>query len=493
MLEIMGKKTGAFEVVQGDDMALFKPESLRRFDAVCFDNTTQLKFEDASLRKALMDFVKGGKGVIGIHAATDNFYDWPEAAEMMGGTFDGHPWTSDGTWKVAIEDPDHPLMASFKGQGFSIRDEIYRTKQSNLRKNHRVLMGLDTKDEHNRGAVGVRNSDKDIPISWIGTLGKGRIFYCSLGHNKEVYWNPAVVSHYLAGIQYALGDLEADATPVPFNSASFFDQRLLDQLLKDVSSYTYGQSRKPMQDLDAFVRYVSDITGAQEKIEQQFLALLRSGATPAGKQFIGSRLGHIGTGASVPPLVVMLADSTTRDMAMYALEHLPGEAVNDSLCRALPAASGRMKCGIISAMGRRRAAGAVGVIQPYLAVQEEEVAVAAASALGEIGNHCRIRGPHCGPEERAWGASPENPRRLPAMRGTVCGNRGRSSQSPDIRRAFGRGASASNPACRAEGNRPSPAGKGRIADREGNPGFVALRAFWCHATCARGPEHRERP
>ena len=386
MLEIMGKKTGAFEVVQGDDMGLFKPESLSGFDAVCFDNTTQLKFEDASLRKALMDFVKGGKGVIGIHAATDNFYNWPEAAEMMGGTFDGHPWTSDGTWKVAIEDPDHPLMASFKGQGFSIRDEIYRTKQSNLRKNHRVLMGLDMKDEHNRGAAGVRNSDKDIPISWIGTLGKGRIFYCSLGHNKEVYWNPAVVSHYLAGIQYALGDLEADATPVPFNSGAFFDQRLLDSLLKDVSSYTYGQSRKPMRDLDAFVRYVSDIAGAQEKTERQFLALLRSEATPAGKQFISSRLGHIGTGASVPTLVGMLADSTTRDMAMYALEHLPGEAVNDSLCRALPAASGRMKCGIISALGRRHAAGTVAVIQPYLAVQEEEVAKAAASALGEIGN-----------------------------------------------------------------------------------------------------------
>jgi hypothetical protein len=68
MLELMGKKTGAFEIVQGDDMALFKPESLRRFDAVCFDNTTQLKFEDPSLRQALMDFVKGGKGIIGIHA-----------------------------------------------------------------------------------------------------------------------------------------------------------------------------------------------------------------------------------------------------------------------------------------------------------------------------------------------------------------------------------------------------------------------------------------
>jgi type 1 glutamine amidotransferase/HEAT repeat protein len=391
MLELMGKKTGAFEVVQGDDMTLFRPESLRRFDAVCFDNTTQLKFEDPSLREALMEFVKGGKGIIGIHAATDNFYTWPEAAAMMGGTFDGHPWTAEGTWKVAIEDPTHPLMTSFQGQDFSIRDEIYRTKQIDLRKNHRVLMGLDMKDEHNRAAAGVRNSDKDIPISWIGTVGKGRMFYCSLGHNREVYWNPAVVRHYLAGIQYALGDLQADATPLPFNSSAFFDQKQLDQLLKAISSYSYGQSKKPMQDLDAFVRYVSDLPGAQAKLEQQFLALLRSDATPAGKQFICSRLGHIGTGASVPTLIGMLADSATWEMALSALEYLPGDAVNDSLCRALPVAQDRLKCGIINALGRRRAAGAVPVIQPYLAAGEKEMAVAAASALGEIGDPAAAR------------------------------------------------------------------------------------------------------
>jgi type 1 glutamine amidotransferase/HEAT repeat protein len=386
MLELMGKKTGAFEIVQGDDMALFKPESLRRFDAVCFDNTTQLKFEDPSLRQALMDFVKGGKGIIGIHAATDNFYTWPEAAAMMGGTFDGHPWTADGTWKVEIEDPAHPLMASFHGQGFSIRDEIYRTKQIDLRKTHRVLMGLDMKDEHNRSAAGVRNSDKDIPISWIGTVGQGRMFYCSLGHNREVYWNPAVVRHYLAGIQYALGDLQADATPLPFNASAFFDQKELDRLLNAISSYTYGQSKEPMQDLDAFVRYVSDLAGAQEKLEQQFLAVLRSDATPAGKQFICSRLGHIGTGASVPTLVGMLADSATWEMALFALEYLSGDAVNDSLCHALPDAQGRMKCGVINALGRRHATGAVAAIQPYLAAGDEDVAVAAAAALGEIGD-----------------------------------------------------------------------------------------------------------
>jgi type 1 glutamine amidotransferase len=42
---------------------------------------------------------------------------------------------------------------------------------------------------------------------------KGRVFYCSLGHREDIFWNPLVLRHYLAGIQFAFGDLEADATP----------------------------------------------------------------------------------------------------------------------------------------------------------------------------------------------------------------------------------------------------------------------------------------
>ena len=127
-IEIMGQKTGAYEVVVSKDMSNFSPENLAQFDAVFFNNTTQLKFEDPVLRQSLLDFVKGGKGVVGIHAATDNFYDWPEAAAMMGGLFDGHPWTEYGTWTVKIDDPDHPLTAAFQGEGFKINDEIYRIK-----------------------------------------------------------------------------------------------------------------------------------------------------------------------------------------------------------------------------------------------------------------------------------------------------------------------------------------------------------------------------
>jgi type 1 glutamine amidotransferase len=208
-LEIMGRKTGAFQTVVSSDMAMFKAENLSKFDAVCLNNTTKLGFEGLALRKSLMDFIKGGKGIIGIHAATDNFYKWPEAAKMMGGQFCGHPWGGGGTWAVKIDDPGHPLMASYKGKGFKVKDEIYRTKPPLYsRDKQRVLMSLDMSDEATGKKAGPE--DTDIGISWVKSYGKGRLFYCSLGHNNHLTWDPALLGHYLAGIQFALGDFPVD-------------------------------------------------------------------------------------------------------------------------------------------------------------------------------------------------------------------------------------------------------------------------------------------
>ena len=55
----------------------------------------------------------------------------------------------------------------------------------------------------------INRTDNDFAITWLKREGAGKVFYCSLGHNHEIFWNPAVLRHYLAGIQYALGDLEA--------------------------------------------------------------------------------------------------------------------------------------------------------------------------------------------------------------------------------------------------------------------------------------------
>ncbi len=220
-IELMGSKTGAYAATIAHEMDVFTSENLAKYDAVLFNNTTGLKFSDPKQREALLNFVKGGKGFIGIHAASDNFNNWPEAVKMLGGQFDGHPWTANGRWSVKIDDPDHVLNKSFGGKGFVIRDEIYQVKGPYSRDTHRVLVSLDMSKPSNLNAIKGRpkgkqfggRADDDNAISWIKHYGDGRVFYCSFGHNKEIYWNPAILAHYLAGIQWALGDLPADDTP----------------------------------------------------------------------------------------------------------------------------------------------------------------------------------------------------------------------------------------------------------------------------------------
>jgi len=207
----MGKATGAYDAVVTKDEGMFTGDTLKEFDGILFNNTTRLSFEKDSQRADIMDFIAAGKGMMGIHAATDNFYAWPEAAQMMGGLFAGHPWGAGGTWSVKLDDPDHPVNAAFGGKGFWIKDEIYNMKDPYSRDIQRVLLSLDmTKPPTNQKRG---RQDNDLGIAWVKETGGGRVFYCSMGHNEHIYWTAPVLKHYLDGIQFALGDLQADATP----------------------------------------------------------------------------------------------------------------------------------------------------------------------------------------------------------------------------------------------------------------------------------------
>ena len=393
-LKIMGQKTGAYEVaVCTDDYSIFTPAKLRQFDAVCLNNTTHLKFnpkETPERCKALMDFVKGGKSIIGIHAATDNFNDWPEAQEMMGGKFTGHPWGGGGTWAIKIDEPDHPLMAAFKGEGFKINDEIYRTDPPLYsRDKQRVLMSLDMSDPTTKNAKGVKPSDADTGITWIKTWGKGRLFYCSLGHNNHIFWNKAVLQHYLDGIQFALGDYKVDTKPKPIVSSGKGSemaelQELSATLLEKVKTYDWGQSRLALTEVSEAVKKAHGNKAELAKIEKDLLSVLNSNATRAGKQFACRELSIIGTEQSVPTLAKMLVGEETSDMARYALERIPGSAVDEALRGSLRKARGNARIGIINSLGQRRDKGAVRNLSRMLGRPNQENAIAAAAALGQI-------------------------------------------------------------------------------------------------------------
>ena len=230
---MLGKKTGAFEAVHSEDDSMFEPESLAQFDAVIMLNTTGKLFlpkpmpkdpnerakaleREKRLKKSLVDFVSAGKGLAGTHSATDTYKDWKEYNDMMGGAFDGHPWHE--PVPIRLLDTSHPLNKVFNGEGFTITDEIYQFRADTANpSDRRLLLTLDPGFKKlNKG----KRKDGNYPISWIDKYGEGRIFYCSLGHRDEIYYNPMILEHYLAGFQYAIGDLDADATPLESANSS---------------------------------------------------------------------------------------------------------------------------------------------------------------------------------------------------------------------------------------------------------------------------------
>jgi type 1 glutamine amidotransferase len=219
----MGRKTGAYEAVINNEESAFRPENLRYFDVIIFNNTVGVLFDDPELRQSLLDFVKNGKGFVGIHAGggatfvQHPVYDqFPEFGVMVGGYEDGgHPWLPKDVTHVKIDDPKSPLTAMFHGP-FQVHEETYQFREPTLRDRLHVLISVDVSKMDmapNRRILKQRQTDMDFPLSWIKPYGKGRVFYTATGHDPALFSNPAMLEHYLAGIQFALGDLDADMTP----------------------------------------------------------------------------------------------------------------------------------------------------------------------------------------------------------------------------------------------------------------------------------------
>jgi type 1 glutamine amidotransferase len=135
---------------------------------------------------------------------------------MLGGTENGgHPWAPTDTLTFKVDDPKSPLTAVFKGAGFPVTDEVNQLQEPTLRDHLHVLLSVDMEKtgQPKHSMLPARAKDQDFPLSWIRNEGKGRVFYYGLAHGPAIFSNPQMVEHILAGIQYALGDLKADATP----------------------------------------------------------------------------------------------------------------------------------------------------------------------------------------------------------------------------------------------------------------------------------------
>ncbi|MGQ9462447.1 MAG: ThuA domain-containing protein [Candidatus Fervidibacter sp.] len=190
-----------------EDTDLLVPEILQRYDAIMFYTTGELPMTDAQ-KQAFLDFIRNGKGFIGIHSATDTFYKWPEFGELIGGYFAGHPWHQ--TVRAIVEDKEHPATKHL-GDVWELKDEIY-TFRNWSRDKVRVLLSLDpTSVDISKG----NRPDQDYALAWCRYYGKGRVFYTALGHEEYLWRDEKFLQHLLGGILWAMGVLPGDATPCP--------------------------------------------------------------------------------------------------------------------------------------------------------------------------------------------------------------------------------------------------------------------------------------
>jgi type 1 glutamine amidotransferase len=215
----MGKESGLWDTIMRTDTELLTKDDLKQnaknlnyFDLLVFASTTGELDMCANQKQAMMSFIHDdGKGFVGIHAALDTNYTWPEYGEMIGGWFDQHPW---GTFNAPIinEDPDFPAVRHFP-KAFVKYDEIYQPKAWSRDKVN-VLLRLDaSKLDLNNPRV--HRTDRDFPVAWSKMYGKGRVFYSTLGHTDESWQDPDVRKMYFEAIKWALGLTEGSTASHP--------------------------------------------------------------------------------------------------------------------------------------------------------------------------------------------------------------------------------------------------------------------------------------
>jgi len=150
--------------------------------------------------------------------------------------------------------------------------------------------------------------------------------------------------------------------------------------------YDFGDSRQPLTEISDEIRKAYGKPEELKKFEAALDDVLKSDAKYAGKQYACRELSIIGTDQSVPVLAGMLTNQEYSDMARYALERIPGEAVNKALLAALPTAQGKAKIGIVNSLGERGCVAATGEVAKCAEGSDKMLCGAAISALGKIGS-----------------------------------------------------------------------------------------------------------
>ncbi|MBD2699124.1 ThuA domain-containing protein [Spirosoma sp. BT702] len=200
-IEALKKAGKGWDVRSIENGAFFNDDYLSRFKVVVFLSTTG-DILTSEQEKAFERFIENGGGYVGIHAASDTEYAWDWYDHMLGTHFRDHPLYPEHTPEAEIitDDRTHPTTKHLPST-WRRKDEWYNFKQSVRGKDSiKVLLTL---NEATYKATWPKAMGGDHPISWINTVGQGRIFYTGMGHTDETFTDKNAFPHIVAGIEWA--------------------------------------------------------------------------------------------------------------------------------------------------------------------------------------------------------------------------------------------------------------------------------------------------
>lgn len=226
LLELGGRNHWDFTFLK--DGTNFNKDFLAQFDAVFFYTSGDLTVPGTDGqpgmppdgKQALIDYVRGGRGFIGTHSASDTFHTNNESKKgpdryvnhgdradpyvrKLGGEFIKHGAQQEA--RIKVINPNFPGFEKI-GAEFSFVEEWYSLKD--FSPDIHVLNVID--------APTMKGEDykrPPYPITWARHEGRGRVFYTAMGHREDVWTNPTFQEILTGGIKWALGDVKAEIPP----------------------------------------------------------------------------------------------------------------------------------------------------------------------------------------------------------------------------------------------------------------------------------------
>ena len=421
VVKVMLEDTGLFTVdtakspEQGKDMSGFTPK-FADYNVVVLDYNGD-NWPEAT-RKAFVDYVADGGGVVVIHAADNSFPDWPEYNEIIGlggwgnrdeksGPYlrwiDGkavqvtEPGPGGGhgkghAYQLINRAPDHPIIKGLPEKWMHATDELYHLLRG-PGKNLTVLATAHSAKEQN-------GTGNDEPMLFTVQYGKGRMFHTAMGHAGDTEQNsPALqcvgfITTLQRGAEWAATGQVTQSVPDDFPTADTVSLRpayrrptvgSIATLLPQIIKYKFNDSLEPLVAFENVCRATTKAGAPVGPLEDALLFVLNSDASVDAKRWACKVLSLYASDKSLPALFNMLGDRLTADTARLVLQRMPGKAADQALMDALKDAKGYVAAGIAQTLGARNSAEAAGPLTALLGNVDAIVVTAAAEALADLG------------------------------------------------------------------------------------------------------------